>query len=264
MTEISTDPTLLTQLGAQFEQMGESSVEITTTAPPSNEIDLPGGFISKEGILVKTAKVRELNGADEEALAAAGNNILQVILSRGLVELGGEKVTSADLDQLLSGDRDAIVLGIRKVTFGKDVIASTVCPNCAKEQEITIDTDKDVNIKELDNPVEDRSFLINVKAGDVVVNLPNGITQKKLVDANNKSSAEAVTVLLGGCIASINGSPSMGRATALALGISDRQEIISEIASRNPGPRLQEVSKACEACGSNIELPLSLAALFRL
>jgi hypothetical protein len=264
MTEVSTDPSLLTQLGAQFEKMGDSAVEVTTTAPISNEVYLPGGFISKEGILVKTARVRELNGADEEALASAGNNLLQVILSRGLVELGGDKVTSTDLDNLLSGDRDAIVLGIRKVTFGNEIIANTICPSCAKEQELTLDIDKDIKVKELDNPVEDRSFLVTVKAGDVVVNLPNGITQKKLVDAQDKSTAEAVTVLLGGCIASINGTPPMGRATALALSISDRQELVSEIANRNPGPRLQEVSKACEACGNSIGLPLSLAALFRL
>jgi hypothetical protein len=46
--------------------------------------------------------------------------------------------------------------------------------------------------------------------------------------------------------------------------MADRTKIVDEIIKRNPGPRLGEVKKACQACGEDILLPLSLLDLFRL
>jgi hypothetical protein len=80
----------------------------------------------------------------------------------------------------------------------------------------------------------------------------------------DKSIAEMNTVLLAGCILSVNGSPSSGASTALALGMADRTKVLDAITDRNPGPRLGEVKKACQACNEDIELPLSLTDLFRL
>jgi hypothetical protein len=102
------------------------------------------------------------------------------------------------------------------------------------------------------------------KSGVVKLALPNGITQKKLMDNMDKTSPEINTMLLAGCILSVNGAPSIGAQTALGLGMADRSRIIDEIIERNPGPRLGEVKKVCRACGEDIPLPLSLLDLFRL
>ena len=266
MSEFITDASMINQLGNQLEQMGETSEkEVLTLAPVSNEVILPGGFI-KDGSLVKYAEIRELNGADEEAIAKSKTlaGSLGTVLAKGLVSLGGEKVTSQDLDQLLSGDRDAILLGIRVATFGKDAHMKAFCTSCGKDQVLVIDLDSDINTVELDNPIEDRVFSLNTKHGDVVMCLPNGITQKRLMEATDKSTAELITLILSGCIVSIDGSPSMGRSTALSLGIADRETLVSAIYDRSPGPRLGEVSKACEACGTDIYVSLGLADLFRL
>ena len=267
MSEFISDVNLINQLGSQLEQMGElEDKEITTLAPGSNEVFLPGGFIGKDGILVKYAEIRELNGADEEAIAKAKSlgGSLSTALARGLVSLGGEKVSSSDLDQLLSGDRDAILLGIRIATFGKDADMKVICQSCGKDQVLKIDLEADIESVELENPIESRTFSMETKSGEVVLCLPNGITQKRLMEATSASTAELVTLILSGCIVSVNGSPSMGKATALALGIADREALVAAIYERNPGPRLGEVSKACEACGNNIMISLGLADLFRL
>jgi len=100
--------------------------------------------------------------------------------------------------------------------------------------------------------------------GTVVVGLPTGVTQRRLLENNDKNSAELNTILLAGCVASINGSPSIGASTVLKLSWKDREAIVQEILERNPGPRLGEVKKACEACGEDIPMPLTLAALFRI
>lgn len=249
-----------------FNEASGNTEEIETTYPPSNEVVLPGGYVSNDGTLHKVAEIRELNGADEEALAKAGspNKALNVALQRGLVSLGSEPVSPNMLDGLLIGDRDAILLGIRAATFGKDTKINFTCTTCMSEQTTTIDITSDIETVELEDPVQDRFFSVNAKAGEVLLTLPNGITQKKMLDSDNKTNAELFTDVLSGCIISVNDVPSMGKSTALNLGMADRELLIAEIVERTPGPRLGEVNKACEACGSDVTLSLSLASLFHL
>ena len=244
----------------------EPAVEVKTQAPSDSEVALPGGFINREGALVKYAEVRELNGADEEAIARAGSTgkALNVMLQRGLVSLGMETASKEDLEKLLSGDRDAILIGIRRATFGNTIDFEGACPSCSAEQTITLDLSTDIPVKTLEDPVEDRLWNYESKLGTVVVGLPTGLTQRRLLENSDKNSAELNTILLAGCVASIDGSPSLGAPSVLRLSWKDRDALVQEILDRNPGPRLGEVSKACQACGEQIPMPLTLAALFRI
>lgn len=263
MTEIITDANLIAQYAEKI--MEEPAPVIVTRAPSESEVSLPGGFVRQSGEVVKTAEVRELNGADEEAIAKAGNTgkALNILLERGLVSLGGEPVTRSDLDTLLSGDRDAILIGIRRVTFGPTLDVPVGCQHCSAEYMDKIDLLENVPVKELKD-FEDRRWTMKTKAGEVVVALPNGIVQKRLMENLDKTTAEINTLILAGCIISVNGSPAVGAGTALSLSMNDRNAILEEIIARTPGPRLGEVTKACKACGESMELPLSLVDLFRL
>jgi len=265
VTQPITDPVKIAELAAQFEA-SEVQVQVTTNPPLSNEVKLPGGFIDSNGLLIKTAQVRELTGADEEVLAASSSSTraLNIVLQRGLVRLGDVAPTAQDLDNLLAGDRDAILLGIRRVTFGETVTFNVTCPVCATSQEPEINLNTDVVNKELTDPNSEKIFTVNVRGKEVTLALPNGVTSKRLMELENASMAELVTAILTGCIMAIDGEPSMGVITARSLGITDRERLVAEIYDRAPGPRLGEVSKACEACGTEIPLPLSLADLFRL
>ena len=263
MSEIITDAKLIEQFAKRA--MEEPEPQIVTRAPSESEVKLPGGFINKAGEVITTAEVKELNGADEEAISKAGSigKALNVLLQRGLLRLGSEEATKEDLDTLLSGDRDAILVGIRRVTFGNTITVNVQCRSCRQEDTADIDLLKDVPVRSLKSS-SDRSWQVDTKLGPVIVALPNGIVQKKLMENIDKTSAEVNTLLLSGCIVSINGSPSVGAATALSLSMADRSKIIDQIVERNPGPRLGEVVKACKACGEEMELPLSLVDLFRL
>lgn len=266
MTKITTtDPTILEELTKKATE--EPSVEIKTVPPSNSEVTLPGGFINREGALVKYAEVRELTGLDEEAISKAGSvsRALLVMLQRGLVSIGTETANKEDIDRLLSGDRDAILIGIRKVTFGPIVEFSITCPSCRTGLDVDVDLNVDVPYKELDNPVEDRNFVYDsAKHGLIEVSLPTGSTQRKLMENTDKTVAELNTILLAGCIDTVNGQPSLGASSVLKLGMADREKIINEIIKRNPGPRLGEVTTTCEACGLDIPMSLSLADLFRL
>jgi hypothetical protein len=264
VSEIITDAQLVSQFAAKA--MEEPEAIIKTQAPSDSEVQLPGGFISKTGEVIRTAEVKELNGLDEEAIAKAGSaaKAFNVLLQRGLVKLGSEEVTKDHLDNLLSGDRDAILIGIRRVTFGEDITLNVQCANCSSPQSLEVNLYNDIPSKTLDDPIAERTFKVITKQGVVSVALPTGVVQKKLVDNTDKTVAEINTILLSGCILSINDSPSSGASTALLLGMADRTKVLEEIIKRNPGPRLGEVKKTCQACGEDMDLPLSLTDLFRL
>lgn len=264
MTNLTSEPT--TVKSAIAEALKEEPVQIKTIAPSNTEVTLPGGYVSGDGSLVKYAVVRELNGADEEAIAKAGSygRALNVILSKGLVSIGDETVNRELLDDLLAADRDAILLAIRRVTFGDEVNYSTLCDHCNSAQQFTIDLDKDIPVVTLQDPIEDRRWATEIKSGTAVVTLPSGDTQKKLMENSDKTTAELNTILLSGCVLSINNKASYGAQTVLKLGMGERETLVEEIIAKNPGPRLGEVSKTCEACGENVRTPLSLVGLFRL
>jgi hypothetical protein len=261
----TTDPTVMARLAEEASK--EPTPEVKTVAPSNTEVTLPGGFITAEGALVKYAEVRELNGSDEEAVSRAGGTgkALVAMLQRGLVSLGMEKVTKEDLDRLLSGDRDALLIGIRRATFGDTIDFGFDCPHCATELNVTVDLAEDVPSVDLEDPMADRIFTYTSKKhGDIVVGLPTGLTQKKMLENIDKTRAEMNTIVLASCVKSIGGAPSLGASSVLKLGMLDRESIIDELVKRNPGPRLGEVKTTCEACGEIIPMPLSLADLFRL
>jgi hypothetical protein len=88
--------------------------------PPSGEVKLLAGlYNSFTGELTDTAEVRELTGADEEAIAKItdyGRSLL-AILERGTVKIGDKPATKEVLDKLLAGDRDYLLMKIRIVTL---------------------------------------------------------------------------------------------------------------------------------------------------
>lgn len=261
----SSDPAVLEQAINQIDE--KPAVKIKTVAPSNSEVTLPGGYVTKEGALVKYAEVRELTGIDEEAIAKAGSSsrALLVMLQRGLVSIGTEDVDKQDLERLLSGDRDSILIGIRKVTFGPHAEFSLTCPHCRTDLDVVVDLDNDIPYRHLDDPINDRTFeYVSKKHGVIQVSLPTGATQRKLMENTDKTIAELNTILLSGCVDAVDGIASMGASTVLKLGMADREKIVNEIVKRTPGPRLGEVTTSCEACGEQIAMPLALTDLFRL
>ena len=250
----------------QVEETVGSVPTITIPSLPDTNIELPGGFYDPlDDQLVTTAEVRELTGADEEAIVKISEpgKALMTILEKATVSLGGKPADKETLSMLLAGDREALLLAIRRVTFGNEVELEAVCSRCPELQTFVVDLEKDVEVKSLDDRINDRRFTLDLKVGKVKVALPTGDTQNKLVNASNKNTAELDTLLLSNCVLEINDVPVLGQAQIRNLGIKDRRTILEEIAKRNPGPLLSEVKKACKTCGQEVELPLTLADLFR-
>src|ERR1700691_74906 len=127
--------------------------------PPSPTlVSLPGGLLAKDGEIISTAEVRELTGEDEEDLARAaqakpGNifHYMNTLLECGVKRFGTEdpRRTKTLLKNALVGDRDALIMGIRRATYGEDVdIEQWTCPSCGQKSDLTIPLE-DVPVKEI-------------------------------------------------------------------------------------------------------------------
>lgn len=266
------NPALANQLIEKM--LSEDTAEVAPSVPqtgkaftdlPDTHVTLPGGYLTSDGDLVREAEVRELTGFDEEALAKASSpaKVMYTLLQRGVVSVGGQKPDQSVLNDLLAADRDTLLLAIRKATYGADVeLTGLTCPHCQEVVDIVIDLNADVEMKVLENP-EDRQFIVDLSRGEALVNLPDGNVQRAVLLAEDKTIAELSTILLRHCVVEIDGFPVISEDSVRRLSVRDREKINDAIAERNPGPQLSAVKKACPSCEEVIELPLSLAGLFR-
>lgn len=245
----------------------EEETTVPVTPPSDTRVILPTGYLNVvSGEVVKEAEVRELNGRDEEALAreATIGRQLNTILRRGVVSIGGERVTEDILDQLLAGDRDELMLGIYKATFGNPAELNGWCSGCEVVKDIAVDLNADIPRKILADPVGDRSFEVKGRKAVYTVFLPNGTSQKKLNEnADSLSIAEVSSIVLEHCVTSINGQPVFSPEQVKNISVADRRTILQEITDRNPGPDLSEQSVTCPDCGKQVVIPVTLGAIFR-
>jgi hypothetical protein len=235
------------------------------TPPSDNTVELPGGYVTSTGEVVRTAEVRELNGRDEEAIAKTTNvgKALMTILQRGVVKVGDAPVTDSILDNLLSGDREALLLAIMRVTFGDTSELSAYCNGCQEVKQVEVNVLRDIKHKVLTDTLNERVFTYKGKVGDVRVQLPTGITQKELINNADKTTAELNTILLENTVLEINGSPVYSKAQVQNLGVVDRKKIIEEISERVPGPQFEDVTITCPDCEGEVTVSINLGSLFR-
>ena len=233
-------------------------------APASDTVfDLLGGHVLPTGEVVTEVEVRELTGRDEEVIAKATSlsKVIRTALIRGTVRVGEQKATEALVDSLLAGDCDWILLHIYAATFGAEVSVTPYCPSCETRVETTINI-LDVPVTRLESAY-DRNFTVDCKVGRVDVTLPTGKTQRAMMAAVDKSVAEISTMMLADCVTRVKDVPLYNTGQVLDMSITDRRKISEAIISRNPGPRLADITTACPECGTEMEVPLSTAALFQ-
>lgn len=237
---------------------------------PETLVKLPAGLVTEGGI-VRDAEVRELTGRHEETLAKVRTNpskFINTLLTSGVVSLGDEKATQSNLSLLLQGDIDVLLLGIRKVTFGKDFeLFQIPCENCGELNDLKLDLDA-IPINELEDPTE-REFDVEIRNGKKVrVTFPNGEAQTDLYKNADKTAPELVTILLTHCILGFidragNFKPNKGKNDVLDMGKADRDTVQEFIYDKQPGPRYDQVKAACSACESEVRVPLNVGILFR-
>lgn len=260
------NPALANSLLEQAQKETAPPVEEALVVPPSDTVvTLPGGYVNSNGEVITSVEVKELNGRDEEAIAKATNigRVISTILSRGTVKIGDEPVTEEILDQLYAGDRDAILLGIYKATFGPTANLAAFCRGCEDYKSLQISVDEDIETVKLHDPIEGRRFTVKGKKDEYTLVLPTGKTQKELLINSDKTMAELTTILLEGTIREINNRPVFSTAQVQEIGVADRRKISDALSSKAFGPVFNEVTAACPDCGGEVAAPINVGTLFQ-
>jgi hypothetical protein len=245
-----------------------SSMPLMTLAAP-NIVTLPGGYLDEDGELHTECRIREINGSDEEAMARELRNpdvnipkVVDLLLKRCVLSVGSHESTPRLLASMLIGDRAALMLAIRILTFGSDwEVPDFPCKFCGETFGTIVELDS-IPIKKLDDPRQ-QEIEVELRDGRVVsLALLNGANQLEMVGDGKKTGPEEVTVAIDRCIRSVNGNP-VNPPVARKLSMADRRKIIKAMADAQPGPQMEEVGVTCTECGRDGEYTVSLVDLFR-
>lgn len=246
------------------------------TLPAGGQFRLPGGYVSGSDFSSARydAEVRELTGADEENITKARNGgigkFIATLLASGTVSVGGEKAGPALLNNLLLGDRDMLLMEIRRATYGDEIVWEQYsCPWCSQEFRLSITLDE-IPIQRLDDP-EQRVFEVELRRGrKAFARLPIGADQEAILAVVDRATeSEQNTLLISRCLISVieadgsetavTGNPDFAR----SLGIVDRQRILDTIEEKQPGPQYNKVKFTHDSCGKEVPLFIGSGDLFQ-
>jgi hypothetical protein len=239
---------------------------VVIKSPSDVTVDLPGGYITPDGEVYRTAELRELTGKDEEVIIKSTNfaKSLSTMVSRGTVKIGNLDATEDVLDRILMADRDALLVGIYRATFGDTMEVNANCSTCSEAKTVEINLVEDIKTKFLEDPIEDRRFTIQGRKSEYSVILPENKIQKELISNSNINISELDTLLLEYCVVAIDGRATLGRSQIQSIGLADRKTILKAIIEKSPGPKFDEVKVTCPDCGGEVVVPISVGSLFRL
>lgn len=243
--------------------------------PADDLITLPGGLVIKDNI-IKSVTVRELTGEDEEALARASQsmnpfNFLDRLLKCGVTRVGNEASSETEklLGQMLIGDRESVILGIRKATYGDKIdVEEWVCPNCSAKVSLSMEL-SDIPVVKMNDPLNEVSFQVPLrKGGFAQVRLASGSDQLALFEKDGLTQAQRETILLSRCVVSLTDTagkempmeafPSMAR----TMSVSDRHAILNALRDGQPGPKYDQVQYMCEGCNTEQYVAVTIGNLF--
>jgi len=185
----------------------------------TTEVTLPTGFAVGRR-WYRSAVLHALTGVDEEFIGAGGFtspvNRAAALLVACLIRLGPKTaVEPADVLSLSVGDRDALLLQLRRLTFGDRIPAVLACPtaNCGAKMDL------DLSVKALLVSPNGKARAVHssrVKSGgadyEIQFRLPTGADQVRVSELARKDLAAASEQLLRGCIRTVKTNGAQARA----------------------------------------------------
>jgi hypothetical protein len=218
-------------------------------------IGLPGGLVLDDNRRLGDAELQPLTGRDEYWLAAHPTIPSAIaathLLSNCLVRIGDEKPSRQLVRRLLVGDRDYLILQLRRITLGDEFQAVFRCPVCGGNMDVSFDT-KNVPVTFRPQAVADHWIQLGSAASPERTGrfrLPCGADQEAVLGVNSHYAAE---VLLDRCVLDNGGIPLS----------SDEREAIANAMDRLAPQVDLELDLACPECENQFMTPFDTTAFF--
>ena len=109
--------------------------------------DLPKGYVDEKGQTHREVTMREITGADQEAMLnpQLRNNpakMLTALLARVITKLGtleGRQVDAGVSANMFKSDRDFLILKLKEIDSGPEMDIDVECPDCGKKFKAMLD-----------------------------------------------------------------------------------------------------------------------------
>jgi hypothetical protein len=232
---------------------------------------LPRGVI--DGGRIGDAEIRPLTGRDEEFLAAGsaagraglGSMAATVteLLARCVVSLGAavERPSEEALRSLSIGDREALLLHVRRATLGDriDCVATCPDPSCGERLDLTLSVEG-LLVEPDPAPLDWYEELFAASSGDGVsvrFRLPTGADQEETAELAATDPVAAGRALLARCLAA---SPA-SRAAGAELPDDLASALGARMADLDPQAEIR-LAFDCAVCGGAVDVLFDTASFF--
>jgi hypothetical protein len=217
--------------------------------------NLPGGLVLDDGRRLGRAELRPLTGREEEWVAQHSDTpsalMSTKILSACFVRLDEVPVDSDIIRKMLVGDRDFLILQLRRMTFGERFAAVFPCQDCKVAMDVEF-LAQDILVEPRPQDVATYTWQFQEPARTrppVRFRLPNGADQEAVA---NLGGNEAADVLLARCVIDDGGTP---------LTHDECVAVIAEMDRLAPQIDL-ELDLNCPECGHSFTAPFDCTAFF--
>jgi hypothetical protein len=175
-------------------------------------VQVPGG-LWRDGVCVREVCLRPLCGEDEAFLLEAGESLsaparVTALLSRSILRVGAdENVTPEIVRTLTAGDREALLLHLRRITYGERLPCLLNCANsrCGKRMNL------ELKVSELllepysaAHEWNDVAVSTEKKTYRMRLRVPNGLDQELVAERAWTNLTDAENLLLQRCVDSIS------------------------------------------------------------
>lgn len=215
---------------------------------------LPGGLMWEDRWLGE-AELQPLTGYEEDWLAqhpgAPSALAVTKLLSACLVRLDEVPASREMASRLLCGDRDYLMVQLRRLTFGETFSAVVGCPACGAKMDIDFRADE---VPVTCHPQTTLIYEVTLTNGDgasrtVRFRLPTGADQEAVVDLPLEQASE---ILLARCLEDHSDAPLT----------PDEQASVSE-AMEHLAPALDlELDLVCPECQQAFVAPFDTTTFF--
>ena len=245
---------------------------------PTAFVELPsGGCFYAEGHPLHnepTIEIKQMTAKEEDILTSRSLLKKGIALDRVLRNVIIDK--RIDVDSLLIGDKNAIVVATRVSGYGNDYTTNVTCPSCGVNQDFTFDLNdaeiigpEDLSERDIVNNGDGTFNIVLTRSNlDVTYKLLTGREEKRLLKlaTNKKTSKEGeknVTLQLSTIIHEVNGDddPTLIDHIVQNLPSADSRQLRLAYKASNPDLDLTQEFE-CSECDYEQDMEVPLTADF--
>ena len=233
------------------------------------EIELLCGIINESGEVVKDCIITAMTGGLRKKIAQPevrkeGIKVMNAVMDECIKSIGGQPfIASRELKKMSLADADFILMKIRKLSLGDEILLDMACPSCGEKYkaELLISEIECFPLDDAKFEIEgdDRVFKIKTENWDAVFRLPNREDQKIVAKLSKNNPIQAVFQMYSRMIVKLDGAdadPALLLKEFNTMPVEYIDELDAAVEEFLPGVESIHYSD-CVSCFTRIQMEVS-------